>query len=1026
MAQQGSHAAQSALIADRLEQVVRLLGLDSAGGLVRSWEEFTASTNHHVVRQAFNAIGISSVFGFASKAYDGSAAYTPILYLALADDPIAAKKIHQLVWSQGVVPLLLVATPSGLEIRRGLAPPPEQPTKVSWDALTNASAGLPAELTSLTAVALCSSAVWRDFAVDRSSRVDKALLDGILSLSHSVEEGNTALDRSVVHAVIGRFLYLYILLDRRIIDEDWIAGLKDSDGSNLCPTIGKALKVSDAFAVWPAKEVWGLFDAIDNVMNGAIFPVSESQRAIVTDDSLHRIHRVIRHGDRISVGGRQLSFLDVSFSTLRTETISAIYELFLSLESDDQKSDDGAFYTPPFLVDYVLDETDRMSPFGKHSRVLDPAAGSGIFLVGAFRRILERSLPTGKWTARHFQLSRKLLEDRIFGIERNTQAANVCRFSLYLTLLDYMSGYGIFTLSKMASGERVFPPLTDNIISKDVFEVVPSGKRSIGRFTHVVGNPPWGTFGDSATRTNERRSDERQERIVASMTAAVEFHSSLDAAVFPVANKRLSELFIWKIKRDFLAAGGALGVLISTRSFVSRTAFAFPNAMAAQFSLVGIANLSHFRYRLFAEARSPTIAIFARNDEPDMMDKVWVYAPLLSSQPIGERGHLWSIIVNSAEVETHRLRDLVRTEDSWFEHLILRPLDRRYARHVKVWAASRVEYSLRGFLEKNGLRMLRGGSPAQTGLPDSLLLKAGSYRQALGLNGLELGSYPHGEVERSSPRGKYARLFGGNILLIPRSMNDFIFVKRPIAFSSTFNAIYFEERQPQKTEQKFLSALSNYLTSDVARYFYALIGRTWIIDHARLEKGDLEAMPFPFYGTDDEALDVLLEGQQDKITVAVADRIGLDGSFVSAVIEYRDFRSGYEDSQLPAESLQSPSIDKVQRYQEMLIEQLTQSLGNMSNVSIQLDKITSNNHFVQAHVHISQRGRTVGDASIKIATSPSPRTGQFNPYSTVSYDASTNVISLVKPLTKVAWTIEQAYADARGISATILRSGAGA
>ncbi|KAB2699923.1 HsdM family class I SAM-dependent methyltransferase [Brucella lupini] len=1026
MAQQESPAAQSAPIADRLEQVVRLLGLDSAGGLVRSWDEFTAATNHHVVRQAFTVIGVSSVFGFASKAYDGSAAFTPILYLALAGDSTAARNIHRLVWSQGVVPLLLVATPAGLEIRRGLAPPPEQPTTVPWDKLTDASAGLPAELTSLTAAALCSSAVWRDFAIDRSSRVDKALLDGILSLSHSVEQGNTALDRSIVHAVIGRFLYLYVLLDRRIIDADWIASLKDFSGSNLCPTIGGALKSSNAFAVWPAKEVWALFDAIDNVMNGAIFPVSNSQRAIVTESALHLIHRVIRHGDRISAGGRQLSFLDVSFSTLRTETISAIYELFLSLESEDQKTDDGAFYTPPFLVDYVLDETDRMLPLGKHSRVLDPAAGSGIFLVGAFRRILERSLPTGKWTARHFQLSRKLLEERIFGIERNSQAANVCRFSLYLTLLDYTSGYGISALAKMASGERVFPPLIDNIISEDVFEVASGGKRSIGRFTHVVGNPPWGTFGDSATRTNERRSDERQEKIVASMTAAVEFHSSLDAAIFPVANKRLSELFIWKIKRDFLEAGGALGILISTRSFVSRTALAFPNAMAAQFTLIGIANLSHFRYRLFAEARSPTIAIFARNDEPDPMDKVWVYAPLLSSQPIGESGHLWSIIVNSAEVETHRLRDLVRTEDSWFDHLILRPLDRRYARHFKVWTASRVENSLRGFMEKSGLRMLRGGSPAQTGLPDSLLLKAGSYRQALNLDGLELGSYPHDEVERSSPRGNYARLFGGNILLIPRSMNEFIYVKRSIAFSSTFNAIYFEERQSHRIEQRFLSALASYLTSDVARYFYALIGRTWIIDHARLEKGDLEALPFPFTGTEDEALDVLLEGQQDNITKVVVDRIGLDDSFVSAVTEYRDFRSGYEDSQLPTASLQSPGNDEVQRYQAMLSEQLIQSFGNKSEVLIQLDDLSPHNPFVHIQVHISQRGRAAVDASFKSATPPSAQFGQFNPYSTVSYDASTNVISMFKPLTQVAWTMEQAYTDARGISATILRSGAGA
>ncbi|WP_245478551.1 DNA methyltransferase, partial [Mesorhizobium sp. M4B.F.Ca.ET.049.02.1.2] len=245
--------------------------------------------------------------------------------------------------------------------------------------------------------------------------------------------------------------------------------------------------------------------------------------------------------------------------------------------------------------------------------MLDPAAGSGIFLVGAYRRILERTLTNGPWTAKHFRSSRKLLEENIFGIERNPQAANVCRFSLYLTLLDYVKSADITTLARMARGNRVFPKLTNNISPRDVFSVSAQDADTIGRFTHVVGNPPWGSFGDTASRTNAKRSSDRQLKIAESMAAAIAYSETLDARVFPVANKRLSELFIWKIKQDLLAKGGVLGILISTRSFVSRSASAFPNAMASQFALVGIANLSHFRYRLFAEARSPTIAIFARN-----------------------------------------------------------------------------------------------------------------------------------------------------------------------------------------------------------------------------------------------------------------------------------------------------------------------------------------------------------------------------------------------------------------------------
>jgi N-6 DNA Methylase len=992
MAKKASTNGGTDHLSAKLEEVITQLGLEQGPGLTRSWEQFTGTTNRHVVRQAFDTVGAYAVFGFSTPGPDERENFTPILYLCAAKDDIAAKEIHRLVWSQGVVPLLLVATPSALQVRRSLAPPPEQPQSVSWEKIVDA-VGLPIELTSLSAVALRSSIVWRDFAIDRSSRVDKALLEGIISLSHTVQVLQPALDRSAIHAVIGKFLYLYVLLDRHVIDPKWIGGLKSDSGRARCATIAGSLGSPDgAYTVWPGREVWALFDEIDEVMNGAIFPVAPALRKKVTDQVLHLVHRVIRHGDRVSPGGRQLSFLDVSFSTLRTETISAIYELFLALESEDTKSDDGAFYTPPFLVDYVLDETDRIEPFTSSSRVLDPAAGSGIFLVGAYRRILERALPAGSWTAKHFRSSRTLLEKNIFGIERNSQAANVCRFSLYLTLLDYISGASITALAQMAGGTRVFPALTNNISSRDVFDVRPKGTKSLGRFTHVVGNPPWGSFGDSASRTNAQHSKERQQKIADSMAAAVAYSATLDARLYPVSNKRLSELFIWKIKQDLLAPGGALGILISTKSFVSRSASAFPNAMACQFSLIGIANLSHFRYRLFAEARSPTIAIFARNDEPHPMDEVWVYSPLLSSQPIGERGHLWSIIANAADIETHRLRDLVRSRESWFDYLILRPLDRRYARHFKVWT-DRTSKSFGSFLTSAGLRMSRGGSPSQTGLPDRLLLKA-DYRQVLGLDGFGFASYPHDKLSNYDIKPQFSGLFAGNVLLIPRSMNDVVFVERPVGFSSTFNAIYFFEQRVGNAEKALLRAMAKYLMSDVANYFYALIGKSWILDHARLEKHDLEAVPFPIHGAEDVAIRTLLSGNQEDIVEFVAHRMGFDKSFAEAVKEYSEFRSGYEDSQLPSDSLQPPDEDDVDRYKAMLATQLAQAFGSKAETVVELQNDRRDDYFARLSI---QMGRRDGGGNPKVGRRPVsiPQSGEFSPYSAISYDAKPTLFSQV-------------------------------
>lgn len=1007
----------------RIEDIIGLLGYERSGGLLRSVDAANVPTSRHIVQQAFSTIDVHAVFGFSSIAAEGRKNFTPICYLAIAPDSQAAKNVHRLVWSQGVVPLLLIATPMGLEIRRSLAPPPDKPIVLPWEKFGKEA--LPIELTSVTSVALRSSIVWRDFAIDRSSRVDKVLLDGIIQLSETVaQQDGDPLERSVVHAVIGRFLYLYVLIDRQILSAKWVMHLSDESGRPSCPTIANSLQSTGvANVMWPAREVWKLFDHIDEIMNGAIFPISDDDRGKISDSTLHIIRRVIRHSDTVGPGEHQLSFLDITFATLRTETISAIYELFLSLESADEQSDDGAFYTPPFLVDFVLDEIDRIKPFGPASRVLDPAAGSGIFLVGSFRRVLERTMPTGLSKAGHFRTARNLLERSVFGIERNSQAANVCRFSLYLTLLDYLPELDILALRRWTGKTPVFPSLSDNIRSADIFGLSREDTDTLGKFTHVVGNPPWGSFGHTATRTNAPRSEQRRDKIDRSMAPAIAFHSTLDAAKFPVTNKRLSELFIWKIRCDFIEPGGALGILISTRSFVSRSAAHFPNAIADNFQLKGVANLSHFRYRLFAEARSPTIAVFALQEEPSPTDKVWVYAPLLSSQPIGEKGHLWSLIVNSVDVEIHRLRDLTRSSEGWFDHLILRPLDRRFARHIRAWN-EREKKSLGDFLKTMGLGMLRGGSPKQTGLPEHLLLKSPNYRSVLGLEGMKFSSYPYEELTAHSPAPPFDRLFGGNVLIIPRHMNSVDYVEKPVAFSSSFNAIYFQGTQTQDQKSLLLKALATYLTSDVARYFYALTGRSWILDRARLEKNDLLEIPFPFSGEEAAALGKLSSVGQLELTILVAERLGLDEAFVSAVEEYRGFRSGYEDSQLPPGSLASPDDAQARYYASMLIEQLRQGFGSRAHARVHLCDTAEADLFGRLLVQIQREGEQDNSLADYERRPTSLVSAEYNPYSTVSFDARSNVVTLVKPWTQVAWTLEQAFTDARTVSAAILRSGA--
>ncbi|RUW62541.1 hypothetical protein EOA31_36625 [Mesorhizobium sp. M4B.F.Ca.ET.049.02.1.2] len=211
----------------------------------------------------------------------------------------------------------------------------------------------------------------------------------------------------------------------------------------------------------------------------------------------------------------------------------------------------------------------------------------------------------------------------------------------------------------------------------------------------------------------------------------------------------------------------------------------------------------------------------------------------------------------------------------------------------------------------------------------------------------------------------------------------------------------------------------------MAKYFYAIIGKSWILDHARLEKHDLEAVPFPIDGTNDTAIPRILLGSNDEITGLVAERMGFDSSFAETVREYSSFRSGYEDSQLPSDSLRRPEDGDVGRYKSMLETQLAQIFGSSAEPVVQLQNDRDDDYFARLSI---QFGRRSDGATLKMPSAAIPIRpfGEFSPYSAISYDPKADSVAIVKPWTHVAWTMEQAFADARSVSAAILRSGAAA
>ncbi|PYR75668.1 MAG: hypothetical protein DMF87_19925 [Acidobacteria bacterium] len=155
-----------------------------------------------------------------------------------------------------------------------------------------------------------------------------------------------------------------------------------------------------------------------------------------------------------TAGRRRIVYRD-----LDVEELGAVYEQVLDHEpvagrltrTRDVRKSTGAFYTPRALTAYVVRETLRPLLAGKSAedilrlRVLDPAMGSGAFLVAACLQLAEAAeealVRDGEWhrsdvtAADRVALRREIAQRCLFGVDLNPTAVQVARLSLWLTTL---------------------------------------------------------------------------------------------------------------------------------------------------------------------------------------------------------------------------------------------------------------------------------------------------------------------------------------------------------------------------------------------------------------------------------------------------------------------------------------------------------------------------------------------------------------------------------------------------------------
>jgi len=284
-----------------------------------------------------------------------------------------------------------------------------------------------------------------------------------------------------VQRIIDRIIFLRICEDRGIEPYGRLQGL--TNGPNIY------LRLCEVFEDADAKYNSGLFHF--QAEKGRRELPDEVTLGLQVDDKLLRTLL------------RDLYYPEspYEFTVISSDILGQAYEQFLGKvirlteghhavveDKPEVKKAGGVYYTPTYIVDYIVKQTVGKIVEGKSPkqvaklRILDPACGSGSFLINAYQFLLDWHhdwylahkpetwtkgrnpvlvQTTGSWKLTIAERKRILL-DNIYGVDIDPQAVEVTKLSLLLKVLEGESEQTIQPYLRLFA-QRALPDLGNNI-----------------------------------------------------------------------------------------------------------------------------------------------------------------------------------------------------------------------------------------------------------------------------------------------------------------------------------------------------------------------------------------------------------------------------------------------------------------------------------------------------------------------------------------------------------------------------------
>ena len=205
------------------------------------------------------------------------------------------------------------------------------------------------------------------------------------------------------------------------------------------------------------------------------------------------------------------------FSLIDADVLGNIYEQYLGhilkktenrtklTESKAKRKEEGIYYTPSYIVDYIVRNTvgelikNKKVDVSK-IKILDPACGSGSFLIKTFDVLNEyyskkegynqNKLDTSG-TGATYSTKLSILKDNIFGVDLDKQAVDIAQLNLLLKVAEKKRRLPILQ-QNIKNGNSLIDD--SNLVGDKAFKWNEefADIMNNGGFDVVVGNPPYG------------------------------------------------------------------------------------------------------------------------------------------------------------------------------------------------------------------------------------------------------------------------------------------------------------------------------------------------------------------------------------------------------------------------------------------------------------------------------------------------------------------------------------------------------